>query len=93
MGVCQLKPASVLDAAAGQSLLAQILSNLNTGKRTFNINFEVVESIDDQGMELLLQGLKVIADTGGQSFLYSLKDEVRSLFSARGLDMVLNILP
>jgi anti-anti-sigma factor len=93
MSVCLLEPTGVLDAAGGQSLLAQIQSKLNLGKRTFYIEFEAVESIDDQGMELLLQGLKTIADTGGKSFLHSLTDGVRSLFVARGLDMVLNILP
>ena len=93
MGVCLLKPAGVLDAAGSQSLLAQILSNLNIGKRTFYIEFDAVESVDDRGLELLLQGLKVIADAGGKSFLHSLNDEVRSLFVIRGLDMVLNILP
>ncbi len=88
-----MKSAGVLDATGGQSWLAQILSNLNLGKRTFYVEFDAVESVDDQGLELLLQGLKAIADTGGKSFLHSLSDEVRSLFVSRGLDMVLNILP
>ncbi len=93
MSVFLLKPAGVLDATGGQSLLAQILSNLNIGKRTFYIEFDAVESIDDQGLEILLQGLKVIAETGGKSFLHSLSDEVRSLFVEKGLHLVLNILP
>jgi anti-anti-sigma factor len=93
MAGCQLKPAGIIDAAGGQSLLNQIRSNLKIGKRTFYIDFTAAELLDDQGIELLLQGLKAIADAGGKSFLHSLNDEVRSLFVARGLDMVLNILP
>jgi anti-anti-sigma factor len=93
MSVCLLEPTGVLDVACGESLLNQIQSKLNIGKCTFYIDFPAAESLDDQGMELLLQGLKTIADTGGKSFLHSLTDEVRSLFVARGLDMVLSILP
>jgi anti-anti-sigma factor len=93
MSVCQLKPAGIIDAAGGQSLLDRIQSEVGTGNRTVLIDFAGVESVDDQGLELLLQGLKAIAETGGKSHLYDLNDEVRSLFVARGLDLVLNILP
>ncbi|NJM74674.1 MAG: STAS domain-containing protein [Acaryochloridaceae cyanobacterium RU_4_10] len=66
---------------------------MSLGNRTVFIDFTAVELVDGQGIELLLQGLKAIADAGGKSFLHSLNDEVRSLFVSRGLDMVLNILP
>jgi anti-anti-sigma factor len=93
MSVSLLEPTGVIDAVGGHSLLGQIKSEIEVGKRVFHIGFEAIESIDDRGIELLLQGLKTIADTGGNSFLHSLNDGVRSLFVARGLDMVLNILP
>jgi anti-anti-sigma factor len=93
MSVCQLKPFGIIDVTGSQSMLDRIQAEVGTGNRTVLIDFAGVESVDDQGLELLLQGLKVIADAGGKSFLHSLTDEVRSLFVARGLDMVLNILP
>jgi anti-anti-sigma factor len=93
MSVCQLKPFGIIDAAGSQFMLDRIQSEVGTGNRTVLIDFAGVESVDDQGLELLLQGLKAIADAGGQSCLYALNKDVRSLFVARGLDMVLNILP
>jgi anti-anti-sigma regulatory factor len=76
-----------------ESLLNKIQSDLKVGKRTFYIDFTAVDSLDEQGIEPLLQGLKIITDTGGQGYLLSLNDEVRSLFVSRDLHLILNVLP
>jgi anti-anti-sigma regulatory factor len=93
MSVYLLEPIGVIDETGDRSLLGQIQSGLNLGKRNFYIDFTAVESVEDRGLESLLQGLKSIADAGGNSFLLALNEDVRSLFVSKGLDLVLNILP
>jgi anti-anti-sigma regulatory factor len=93
MSVCLLEPVGVIDETGDRSLLSQIQSDLKLGRRNFYIDFTAVESVEDRGLESLLQGLKSIADAGGNSFLLALNEDVRSLFVSKGLDLVLNILP
>lgn len=93
MSFSLLEPIGVIDATSDRLLLSQIQSDLKLGKRNFYIDFTAVESIEDGGLESLLQGLKSIADAGGKSFLLALNEDVKSLFVSKGLDLVLNILP
>jgi anti-anti-sigma factor len=93
MSVVYLHPTGIIDADVGNFLLNQIQSELNLGNTTFHLDCFEVSSIDEQGLERLLQAFKLIVETQGRLILFSTNESVRAFLAAHGLDIVLDIYP
>jgi anti-anti-sigma factor len=91
MSIAYLHPTGILNAVVGSSLLAQIDSELSRNITVFHLDCSEIDSIDEQGLEYLLQALKLISDAQGRLLIFSVNELVRSVFVSRGLDLVLEL--
>jgi anti-anti-sigma factor len=91
MSLVYLNPTGILDAEVGNFLLKQIQSELNLGNTTFHLDCSDVSSITEQGLEYLLQALKLISETQGRLLIFSINESVRAFLTSKGLDLVLDL--
>jgi anti-anti-sigma regulatory factor len=91
MSIANLRPAGILDAEVGRSLLARIESDLSRDFTIFHLDCSEITSIDEQGLEFLLQALRLINDTQGRLLIFSVNQDVRAFFVDRGLDLVIEL--
>jgi anti-anti-sigma factor len=88
-----LHSVGVLDAAAGDTMLSQIQSELDHHQTDFHLDFTAVTSIDEPGIKRLLHARELIRAVNGQLRLSSMNSTVRFFFEFRGLDMIFEISP
>jgi anti-anti-sigma factor len=93
MSIVYLHPTGIIDAEVGNFLLSQIQSELNLGNTTFHLDCFDVSSIDEQGLERLLQAFRLIVETQGRLILFSTNESVRAFLTSKGLDLVLDFFP
>jgi anti-anti-sigma factor len=93
MRIAYLCPTGSLDVERGRSLLAQIESKLSENAIKFYLDFAEVSSIDESGLDYLLQGVKRITKTQRRLLLFTLNASVRSIFETKGLDLIFEIYP
>jgi anti-anti-sigma regulatory factor len=86
-----MRPTGIIDAEVGLSLLTKIQADLNMNLTAFHLDCSEVTSINEQGLDYLLQALRLINNTQGRLLIFSINESVRSFFVARGLDLVIEL--
>ena len=74
-----------------QELKQQVLDELESGERTFVIDFASTGYIDSSGLGVLVSLSKKIREQGGELRLAGLNEDLRTLFELTKLDTLFKI--
>ena len=74
-----------------QELKQKVLEELESGERTFVIDFENTGYIDSSGLGVLVSLSKKIREQGGELRLAGLNEDLRTLFELTKLDTLFQI--
>ncbi|MCG9891777.1 MAG: STAS domain-containing protein [Thermosynechococcaceae cyanobacterium MS004] len=93
MSIVYLKPAGIIDADEGKSLLSRVQAALDSGITGFHLDCSDVHSIDEQELGHLLQAFKLITEAQGRLLIFSINESVHSFLAELGLDLIFEIYP
>ena len=79
------------DKGNRQELKQQVLDELESGERTFVIDFASTGYIDSSGLGVLVSLSKKIREQGGELRLAGLNEDLRTLFELTKLDTLFRI--
>jgi anti-anti-sigma regulatory factor len=91
MTVSYLHPVGIMDAGVGSSLLAQIQSGLDPSVKVFHLDCSSISSINEQGLEYLLQARKIISNAQARLLIFSVNASVLSFLIAKRVDRILEL--
>lgn len=74
-----------------QELKQRVLEELDSGARSFAIDFDKTGYIDSSGLGVLVSLSKKIREQGGELRLASLNEDLRTLFELTKLDTLFHI--
>jgi anti-sigma B factor antagonist len=81
-----IKPAGVLDGVQANELRQQVSELVAAGNNLVLLDMADVNFIDSSGLGSLIVTLKMLRTAGGDLYLYSIAEPVRSLLSATRMD-------
>lgn len=81
-----IKPAGVLDGVKANQLCQQVSQSLALGNNFVMLDLADVNSIDSSGLGALIIALKMLRTAGGDLYLCSIAEPVRSLLSMTRMD-------
>ena len=81
-----IKPAGVLDGVKANELCQQVSELLASGNNLVMLDLADVNSIDSSGLGALIIALKMLRTAGGDLYLCSIAEPVRSLLSMTRMD-------
>ena len=81
-----IKPAGVLDGVKANQLCQQVRELLASGNNFVMLDLADVNFIDSSGLGALIIALKMLRSAGGDLYLCSIAEPVRSLLSMTRMD-------
>jgi anti-sigma B factor antagonist len=85
-------PPSLLVSASANDLRQEVQDALTAGSKTFLIDFQTVQFMDNYGLGILITILKDVRSAEGQLFLCSLNEQVEMLLERAQVKQVFTVL-